>query len=108
MFDWLLQLLRLKPQEPQRVIELTVSDQWILKILLRDDKRALEEQDLVHEVLEERPTQVPHDVQAAIRKLVLVGALLQEESGGYRVTPGAKRLKGILPDRPGVNMDYYG
>ena len=80
---------------------MTASDQWIPKILLWDDRRTLEEHPLVPEVMGERPTQVPHDVQGAIRKLVLVGALQQEESGGYRVNAfSAMRLKGVLPDRP--------
>ena len=108
MFDGLLRLLCLKPREPQRAIELTVADQWVLKVLLRDDKRALLQQDLVHEVMEERPTLIPHEVRGAVQKLTITGALLQEESEAYHIAPRAKRLKSILPENPSVSIDYYG
>lgn len=83
-------------------------DQWLLKILLRNDKRALLVDDLVHEVLEESPTVIPHEVRGAIRKLTLMEMLAQEESGAYRIATKGKKLKDILPERPSVNIDYYG
>lgn len=96
MWDQLLRLFRGKPRGPKAPLELTLIDQWLLKILLRDDKRALLVEDLVHEV------------RGAIRKLALMEMLAREESGAYRIAHKGKKLKDILPERPSVNIDYYG
>lgn len=85
-----------------------MADQWVLKFLFLVRDKYIGEEDIVAAVLEERPTLIPHEVAAAVRKLHLVGVLEQDESGKYRVAPKARRLKDILPERPGVNLDYYG
>ncbi|MBI2886103.1 MAG: hypothetical protein HYY02_02720 [Chloroflexi bacterium] len=94
-----------KPE--RRPLELTVADQWTLKLLFLAGDRFLSQQRVVEGVLAERPTLIPHEVAAALLKLHLAGALERSEAG-YRVAPGARKLKGILPENPSVNLDYYG
>ena len=108
VLESLLRLFRGGKREPRRPLELMVQDQWVLKFLLLVRERHVAEEDIVAAVLEERPTLIPHEVVAAVHKLHLVGALERDEGGRYRVAPKARKLREVLPERPAVNIDYYG
>ena len=108
MFEQLLRLVGRKPRQPSPPIELTVADQWVLKALFNAGKdRHVTEEHLVQEVLVELPTVPPQEVRDAARKLAVFGITEQNEIGAYKVAAKGRRLKGILPERPTVNMDIY-
>jgi len=94
-------------RKPRRSIEITVQDQWVLKVLLRGD-RWVPEEAIIEEATTERPTLIPHELVASILKLQLVGYIETDGQGKHRITKRGKKLKGIIPDWPGVNIEYYG
>jgi hypothetical protein len=91
----------------RRSLEITVQDQWVLKVLLRGDRWVAEEA-IIEEATMERPTLIPHELVASILKLQLVGYIEADGRGQHRITKRGKKLKGIIPERPGVNIEYYG
>gem|GEM_PF-5844012 len=107
MLAQLKRLLGLGPKQPREPLELTVQDQWALKFLFLV-RHPVSEKDIVEAVMEERPTLIPHEVVAAVKKLHLVGALEQDELGRYRIAAKARKLKSVLQEQPSVNIDYYG
>ena len=98
---------RVKGQAKQP-LELTVADQLALKFLFAVGGQYVPQNSIVEAVLIERPAFIPHEVLASILKLRLVGAVERNEQEQYRIAPKARKLKDILPDRPSVNMTYYG
>ncbi len=88
-------------------MELTVQDQWVLKILFRLRRPAALEE-IVELALDERPGLLPHDLAAAVQKLVRSGMVKDLPPGRYAPTGRGRTVRSILPERPGVNIDYYG
>ncbi len=89
-------------------IELTVQDQWVMRVLLHAGNMFVGERSIVAEAMDERPTLLPQDMVAAARKMLAAGYVERDEAGGYRPTRTGRKLKGIIPERPGVNIEYYG
>ena len=108
MLAQLKRLLGLGGRERRETLELTVQDQWVLKFLFLARGRAAGQEDIVAAVMEEKPTLIPHEVVAAIRKLRDLELLERDELGRYRAAAKAREIKSILQERPSVNIDYYG
>ena len=107
MVAQLKRLLGLGRKGPREPLELTVQDQWALKFLFLV-RHPVTDKEIVEAVMDERPTLIPHEVVAAIKKLHLVGALERDELGRYRIADKARKLKSVLQEQPSVNIDYYG
>ena len=99
-------LISRRKSAPKRRLELTVVDQLALRSLFLMDSG--EEDSIVSMVLDERPSTIPHEVPASLRKLALFRLVEQIEGGRYRVSRKGRELRRVIPERPGVNIDYYG
>ena len=108
MFNSLRRLLHRPLKTADTSIELTMLDQWVLRVLFRGDRqRYVTEEIVVNSVLVERPASIPHEVRGAARKLAVYGLLEQDDVGAYRVSAKGRRLKDVVPVEPTVNMDIY-
>jgi len=92
----------------RRSVEITVQDQWALKVLLAAGDRWVGEEAIIEEATTERPTLIPHELVMAILKLQLMGYIETDGQGKHRVTKRGRKVKDIIPERPGVNIEYYG
>ena len=92
----------------RRSVEITVQDQWVLKVLFAAGSRFVLQETIVEEATAERPTLIPHDLVASLFRLQMYGFVETDGEGGYRGTARGRTLRGIVPERPGVNIEYYG
>ena len=102
------QLLSRGGPKARRSVEITVQDQWVLKVLLRTPDRFVTQETIVEDATMERPTLIPHDLVAALFKLQMYGWVETDGEGAYRVTKRGRTLRDVIPERPGVNIEYYG
>ncbi len=108
MFNAIRRLLRRTPPAPRTPIELTMLDQWVLRVLFRGDRqRYVTEETVVNSVLVERPATIPHEVRAAARKLATYGLVEQNDVAAYRASAKGRRLRDVVPAEPTVNIDIY-
>ena len=106
--DFVKRLLPTGAAKPRRPVEITAQDQWVLKVLLRARDRFVTQETIVEDATMERPTLIPHELVAALFKLQMYGWVETDGEGAYRVTKRGRKLRDIIPERPGVNIDYYG
>ena len=92
----------------RRSVEITVQDQWILKVLFRARDRFVTRETIVEDCTAERPTLIPHELTAALFTLQMYGFVETDGEGAFRATKRGRKLRDVLPDRPGVNIEYYG
>jgi len=107
MMQRFFQLFRGGPRA-RRSVEITLQDQWVLKVLLGAGDRWVGEEAIIEEATTERPTLLPHELVMAILKLQLMGYLETDGQGKLRISKKGRKLRDIIPERPGVNIEYYG